>query len=47
MADLAVVLGGDGSILRAAKQLGTNQVPVIGVNLGWLQVGLTVENAAR
>jgi NAD+ kinase len=35
-ADLAVVLGGDGSILRAAKQMGTNQVPVIGVNLGKL-----------
>jgi NAD+ kinase len=35
-ADLAVVLGGDGSILRAAKQLGENQIPVIGVNLGKL-----------
>lgn len=35
-ADLAVVLGGDGSILRAAKKLGSNQVPVIGVNLGKL-----------
>jgi NAD+ kinase len=35
-ADLAVVLGGDGSILGAAKQMGENQVPVIGVNLGKL-----------
>ena len=35
-ADLAVVLGGDGSILRAAKQMGANQIPVIGVNLGKL-----------
>jgi NAD+ kinase len=35
-ADLAVVLGGDGSILRAAKQMGANQQPVIGVNLGKL-----------
>ena len=35
-ADLALVLGGDGSILRAAKQMGSNQVPVIGVNLGKL-----------
>lgn len=35
-ADVAIVLGGDGSILRAAKQLGPNQLPVLGVNLGKL-----------
>ena len=35
-ADLAVVVGGDGSILRAAKQLGSNQLPIIAVNLGKL-----------
>ena len=35
-ADVAIVLGGDGSILRAAKQMGAKQVPVIGVNLGKL-----------
>lgn len=35
-ADLAVVLGGDGSILRAANQMRLNQIPVIGVNLGKL-----------
>lgn len=35
-ADIAIVLGGDGSILRAAKQMGSNQVPVLGVNLGRL-----------
>ena len=35
-ADFAVVLGGDGSILRAACQMGFNQRPVIGVNLGRL-----------
>ena len=35
-ADLAVVLGGDGSILRAAHQMGYNQRPVIGINLGKL-----------
>ena len=35
-ADLAIVLGGDGSILRAARQMGDNQIPVLGVNLGRL-----------
>ena len=35
-AELALVLGGDGSILRAARQMGYRQVPVLGVNLGKL-----------
>ena len=35
-ADFAIVLGGDGSILHAVKQLGFNQLPVLGVNLGKL-----------
>jgi NAD+ kinase len=35
-ADLAIVLGGDGSILRAAHQMGSRQLPVLAVNLGRL-----------
>ena len=35
-ADLAIVFGGDGSILRAACQMGKNQIPVFSVNLGTL-----------
>ncbi len=35
-ADLAIVLGGDGSILRAAHQMGSRQIPVAAVNLGKL-----------
>jgi NAD+ kinase len=35
-ADMAIVLGGDGSILRAAHQMGYRQLPVLGVNLGRL-----------
>jgi NAD+ kinase len=35
-ADLALVLGGDGAILRAARQMGYCQIPVLGVNLGKL-----------
>jgi NAD+ kinase len=34
--DLAIVFGGDGSILRAARQMGYHQRPVLGVNLGKL-----------
>jgi NAD+ kinase len=35
-ADLTLVLGGDGAILRAARQMGYCQTPVLGVNLGRL-----------
>jgi|TARA_B110000263_G_scaffold250155_1_gene270967 NAD+ kinase len=33
---LAIVLGGDGSILHAAKDVCSKQIPVVGVNLGKL-----------
>jgi NAD+ kinase len=35
-AELAIVLGGDGSILRSAHRMGYRQRPVLGVNLGRL-----------
>src|SRR3954454_11809102 len=35
-ADVAIVLGGDGAILRAALQMGYHQIPILGVNLGKL-----------
>lgn len=35
-ADLVVVLGGDGAILRACRQLGEEQLPILGINHGRL-----------
>ena len=35
-ADLAVVFGGDGAMLYAARLLGGKQIPIVGVNMGKL-----------
>jgi NAD+ kinase len=35
-ADMVIVLGGDGTILRAARQMGHRQLPVMAANLGKL-----------
>ena len=34
IADFAITLGGDGTILRSATRLAGKQIPVLGVNLG-------------
>ncbi len=36
VADLVLVFGGDGSILAAARRMGENQLPTVGINLGRL-----------
>ena len=44
--DLAVSLGGDGTMLRAVDLVGDDQVPVLGVNLGQLGYLTVIEPAA-
>ncbi len=34
--DLAIVLGGDGTVIRAAKKMAGKGIPILGVNLGTL-----------
>lgn len=34
--DLLIVLGGDGTMLGAARLIGDYEIPVLGVNFGWL-----------
>lgn len=35
-ADMAIVLGGDGTVIAAAKKIADKEIPILGVNLGTL-----------
>lgn len=45
-ADCALVLGGDGTVLRAARNMMDEEVPLLGINLGTLGYLAEVESAA-
>ena len=44
-ADYLIVLGGDGTLLATVRELGTNQAPIIGVNIG--KLGYLAEYSAQ
>jgi len=44
-AEMALVFGGDGAILKAVRRLGDNNIPVCGVNLGKLGFLATLTDA--
>ena len=37
-ADLIIIVGGDGSLLNAARSFVDNNIPILGINLGHLGV---------
>jgi NAD+ kinase len=43
--DVLIVLGGDGTILEAARNIGASQIPILGVNLG--KLGFLAEVSVR
>lgn len=43
-ADLVITLGGDGAVLRTTHRMGSNQMPLLGVNLGKLGFLSTIES---
>lgn len=44
-ADCMIVLGGDGTVLQAAREVGERKIPIIGVNLGTLGYMTEIEPA--